>query len=139
MTVKEYLQQAYKIDRRIKVEKLKLEAMLSAVCGKGISYESDGTQHVPCENGTEKAYAAVMDYRDKIAADICVLVDKRTEIEKVIEAVPDELLREILTRRYLCYQKWELIAVEMNYCVQWVHKLHGTALVKVKEAIESDY
>ena len=51
--------------------------------------------------------------------------------------MPDDTQREVLTRRYLLYQKWEYIAVEMNYNIKWIFKLHGKALSKL--TIESDY
>lgn len=132
MTAKEYLQQAFKADRKIKLDIEKLSAMKSALYGKSVDYSSDGSSSGTNENHTEIAIAKIIDYESQINAEIDGLIDKRLEIESSINQIKDETLREILTRRYLLYQKWELIAVKMNYNVQWIYKLHGRALSKIK-------
>lgn len=137
MTPKEYLQQAYRIDRKIKLDIEKQSAMRSSLFGKAVSYESDGTQHTPHGNGIEAAMLRVLEYEERINAEIDMLTDTRLKIEQVINLVPDDTQREVLTRRYLLYQKWEYIAVEMNYNIKWIFKLHGKALSKL--TIESDY
>ena len=137
MTPKEYLQQAYRIDRKIKLDIEKLSAMRSALFGKAVSYESDGSQHTRHGNGIEAAMLRVLEYEERINAEIDRLTDTRLKIEQVINLVPDDTQREVLTRRYLLYQKWEYIAVEMNYNIKWIFKLHGKALSKL--TIESDY
>lgn len=137
MTPKEYLQQAYRIDRKIKLDIEKQSAMRSSLFGKAVSYESDGTQHTPHGNGIEAAILRVLEYEERINAEIDRLTDTRLKIEQVINLVPDDTQREVLTRRYLLYQKWEYIAVEMNYNIKWIFKLHGKALSKL--TIESDY
>ena len=137
LTPKEYLQQAYRIDRKIKLDIEKQSAMRSSLFGKAVSYESDGTQHTPHGNGIEAAMLRVLEYEERINAEIDRLTDTRLKIEQVINLVPDDTQREVLTRRYLLYQKWEYIAVEMNYNIKWIFKLHGKALSKL--TIESDY
>ena len=54
-----------------------------------------------------------------------------TDILKRVKAVPDEIEREILTRRYLLGQGWEQIATEMGYSYRHITKLHGFALKKL--------
>lgn len=137
MTPKEYLNQAYVIDRKINLDIEKARAMRASLYGRAVSYESDGSQHISGDNHIENAMLKVVEYEEKINAEIDELVNKRIEIEKAINSVDDEVLQEILTRRYLQFQKWERIAVEMHYSIQWVFKLHGQALSKI--AIESDY
>lgn len=128
MTAKEYLQQAYIIDRRIKLDTEKLAAARSALYGKTARYDSDGSKSVPRGNGTERAVLRVLELEERLDREIDELTAKRQEIELTVNAVPDEVLREVLTRRYLLYQKWEVIAEEMNYGVRHVHKIHSTAL-----------
>lgn len=141
MTPKEYLSQAFSIDRKINLDIEKLKEMRSSLYGRAVSYENDGSQHSTSgSNSIESALLKVVEYEEKINAEIDELVNKRLEIEKAIRMVNDEVLQEILTRRYLQFQKWERIAVEMHYSIQWVFKLHGQALSKIaKIAIESDY
>lgn len=128
MTAKEYLRQAYIIDRRIQLDTEKLEAARSAVYGRAVRYENDGVKLVPRGNVTESAILRVVDLEEHLNAEIDELTAKRQEIERAVNAVPSEVQREVLTRRYLLYQKWEVIAEEMNYGVRHVHKIHSAAL-----------
>ncbi|MBQ7756681.1 MAG: hypothetical protein IJ031_07865 [Oscillospiraceae bacterium] len=128
MTPKEYLSQAFSIDRKINLDIEKARAMRASLYGRAVSYESDGSQHVSGDNHIENAMLKVVEYEEKINAEIDELVNKRLEIEKAIKSVDDEVLQEILTRRYLQFQKWERIAVEMHLDLRWVYRLHGRAL-----------
>ena len=144
MTAKQYLSQAYYIDRQIRLDEEKIKAMESSLYGAGISYESDGSQKSHGDNSIEKAYCKVIDYKEKIKAEISELIDIRLEIENAIQSVSDSVQREILTRRYLLHQEWESrfdertgdyikgIAEEMNYSPRWIYNQHGKALKKLK-------
>ena len=131
MSPKEYLQQAYRIERKVRLDKEMLESMHAALHGRSVNYESDGSQRNPQGNSVERAILRVVEYEERINAEIEELTQKRLEIEEVIEAVPDETLREILKRRYLMYQKWDKIAEEMNRDLRWVYRLHSKALSKI--------
>lgn len=132
MTAKEYLQQAYIIDRRIKLDTEKLAAARSALYGKTARYDSDGSKSVPRGNGTERAVLRVLELEERLDREIDELTYKRQEIEQAVNAVPDEVQREVLTRRYLLYQKWEVIAEEMCYSMQHIFRLHSFALKKMR-------
>lgn len=129
MTAKEYLSQAYYIDRKIKLDVEKLEAMKASLYSRGASYESDGSRHKT--SNLLPAVQKVIEYEETINAEIDKLVDKRIEIEATINAVGDEVQREILVRRYLKYQKWDRIAFEMHRDLRWIYRLHGRALSKL--------
>lgn len=128
MTTKEYLQQAYIIDRKIKLDTEKLEAARSALYGKAVQYDRDGSKPVPHGNSTENAILRVLELEERLNKEIGGLVEKRQEIEQAVNAVPDGIQRELLTRRYLLYQKWEVVAEEMNYSLQHIFRLHNLAL-----------
>lgn len=131
MSPKEYLQQAYRIEQEIKLNNELLLQTYSSLCGKGITYETDGSRHNPNGNSVERNLLQAAEYEERINAAIKELMQKRLEIEKVIDAVPDAVLREILKRRYLLYQKWDKIAEEMNRDLRWVYRLHSKALSKI--------
>lgn len=128
MTTKEYLQQAYIIDRKIKLDTEKLEAARSTLYGKAVQYDRDGSKPVPHGNSTENAILRVLELEERLNKEIGGLVEKRQEIEQAVNAVPDGIQRELLTRRYLLYQKWEVVAEEMNYSLQHIFRLHNLAL-----------
>ena len=64
----------------------------------------------------------------------------RKEIRETLNQLEDENLKLLMEYRYIDGMTWEQIAVKMHYGFQWVCKLHGRALnrLRIKEAIESD-
>ena len=128
MNSKDYLKQAYIFDRQIRLDIQKLDSMRGSLYGRAISYDKDGSSPASRTNGMEDSMVRVLDYERHINEEIDRLTAKRAEIENDIYAVQDDILREVLTRRYLLYQKWELIAEEMNYGVRHIYKLHLKAL-----------
>ena len=59
----------------------------------------------------------------------------KQEIATVIAEVPDTTLRTLLTKRYLNFEKWEKIAVDLNYSWRWTMKMHRQALQAVEPLI----
>lgn len=105
MTAKEYLSQAYKLDKQADMILQKSDVMRKSLYGRGQNYENTG--HSSNNDGIAKAIAKVADYerqKDKIIAE---LVNKRIEIENIISLVPDYDQREVLEKRYLLYQSWD--------------------------------
>ncbi len=127
MRSKDYLQQAYVIEKKIKLDLQKLEAAKASLHGRAINYDRIGTRS-SAGGGPEEAIVRVVDYEDHINSEIERLSAVRSEIESRINSISGDVLREVLIRRYLMYQKWELIAEEMNYGVRHIYKLHAKAL-----------
>lgn len=140
MTPKEYLSQAYKIDRQINLKIAKLNSLRASLYGRATNYETDGTQHVASGNSVENALHKVLEYEDQINAEIDKLVDLKLEIEDAVSKIADAEQREILERRYMCQQPYETrydkrtrkiitgIADDMFCSEIKVYKLHRIAL-----------
>lgn len=43
----------------------------------------------------------------------------------------------MLEKRYLCFNTWEQIAVDMNYSIQYCFNVHRNALGKISIPIKS--
>lgn len=86
---------------------------------------------LPHGSGTSdlSGYAARLDelMRELEAEKEMQMVTYR-EIRQQISMVPDPTEQEILSRRYLLWQGWEKIAVEMGYSYRNITRLHGYAL-----------
>lgn len=132
MTAKEYLGQAYSIDRRVNIELEKIAAMKSALDYKPPSLQGSGGSG---SGGLPEQIARVMDYEQRANRLIGELVSRKFEIAQTIDKVPDLRLREILVRRYLSFQKWEKIAVDMTIDIRWVFRLHQKALSEVAKIL----
>ena len=111
MTVKEYLSQAYRIDQRIN-SKLEQVASLRALATKATSTLSDtppsGSRNVQSMENV-----------------IVKIIDLENEINERLDNPEYQTLLEL---RYLCFYSWEKVAVEMEYDLRYLHKLHRKAL-----------
>ena len=99
--------------------------------GKVVRYESDGGTHEQNGNPIERAYCCLADYETELNNAVAEMVRCRKTAEKLISSVEDRTQREVLTRRYIIGQRWEDIAVRMNYSLPRVYQLHGSALNRI--------
>lgn len=76
----------------------------------------------------ENAMAKIVDAENIIQSEMEILMVALGEIRQLISLVDDPILRLILHKRYLCYQKWEQIAADLSYTWVHTHRLHGKAL-----------
>ena len=99
--------------------------------GKVVRYESDGSTHEQNGNPIERAYCCLADYETELNNAVAEMVRCRKTAERIISSVEDRTQREVLTRRYIIGQRWEDIAVRMNYSLPRVYQLHGAALNRI--------
>lgn len=137
MNEKEYLNQAYKLEQRIS-SKLDLIQSLNDTAMSVTSVLGDspvgGTRNV---HRTQDILDKVVDLENEIQDEICRLIDTKKGIMHTIRAVENVDCQLLLEMRYLCYHTWEQIAVDLDYCMDNVYKLHRRALsmVEVPEEI----
>lgn len=157
MTAKEYLAQYRMIKARLRaIEAMVDEAReeLSAINDVSIrSAWPDGQPHGTGTTdpvGNQAATAAdkmTQERRDKLRGQLedleirelkvrSELWRQRMEIEEVIGAVSDPAHHDVLHRRYIQGQKFELIAVEMDYSYRHTIRLHGEALLEVAKIMK---
>lgn len=74
----------------------------------------------------------VADLQVEIDRGIARLVDLRRQMETAIGTVEDSLLRELLERRYIDGDTFEVIAVDMHYSWRNILRKHGKALSAIK-------
>ena len=138
-TIIEYLRQALYLDVQIDAAFERIQQLHALAERRTAVYGGSGGGGgggVPDRRAD--VVAKIVDAERKLDAEIVRLLALRSEIEGAIARVPDERMRTLLRLRYMNNHTWEQIAVEMNFGVQWLHKLHGRALQRIKEAIESD-
>ena len=138
MTAKEYLRQYGQLKREVlrlideRQRWVDLATRITPAYSDAPAGGSGGDGKIPA------AVERIIGQEEKIDAKVRELMAVLDDIEGKIAGLEDERQREILRRRYIAGQKWEEIAREMHYGYQWVCKLHGRALLKIKEAIKSD-
>ena len=134
MTAKEYLSQAYWIDRRInsKIEQVASLRELSLKATSTLSDMPKGTRNI---HSKENLIAKMIDLESEINADIDELVELKRTLVSVIKAVENPEQQTILEQRYLCFKPWEQIAVNMGYSLHHLYKIHKLALEKCAETL----
>lgn len=131
MTAKEYLGQAYRLDQRINS---KLEQVMSL---RELTTKATATMSDMPGGGSRNVYkmqdiiGKIVDLENEINADIDQLVDLKREMVAVIKAVKNPEFQTLLELRYLCFKTWEQIAVDMDYDIRWLYRMHKRALEEV--------
>lgn len=131
MTSKEYLSQAYRIDQRIN-SKLEQVASLRNLANKVTATFSD-MPHSPNKNihSMENVIIKIIDLENEINKDIDGLVDLKSEVVAIIKAIMNPEFQTLLELRYLCFKTWEQIAVDMDYSLQHIFRIHNKALQNI--------
>ena len=131
MTAKEYLSQAYKIDNDIN-SKLEQVASLRDLATKATTPMSD-MPGSPNRNiyKMENTVVKIMELEDEINSDINELISLKADITHMIKRVTNRQERTILEKRYLCFDTWEQISVDMGYSIQHTFRLHDKALREI--------
>lgn len=138
MTVKEYLGQAYRLDQRINSKLEQLESLngLATKCTSTLTGMPKKPSH--STSMMADAVAKIVDLQAEINRDIDLLVDLKCEMVRVIKNVEHAEYQTLLELRYLCFKTWEQIAVDMNYSIDNVYRIHRKALcaVSLPESIQ---
>ena len=128
MTIKEYLSQAFHVDQRIN-SKLDQVASLNELAKKATTTISDmpgkATKNI---TKMEDVIIKIVAMEAEINEDIEKLVSLKAEITNLIKRIERLEYQTLLEKRYLCFQTWEQIAVDMGYNIRWIHRLHSKAL-----------
>ena len=132
MTAKEYLNQAYRLDQRIRSKQEQISALndLATSCSASMT----GMPRNPNKGGSRMADAVckIVDLQDSIAADMQELVELKAEIITTIKAVDCIEYQLILEKRYISGKSWPEIAVDLGYKMRHLYKLQDEALAAVK-------
>ena len=131
MNAKDYLLQARYLDERI-TSKTQQIASLNDLATKCTSTFSNMPRNPNRgDSKIEDCVIKIIELEESIKNDIEKLVDLKSEITAVIKAVPNVEYQTLLEKRYLCFITWEQIAVDMNYSMQHIHRMHSNALKEI--------
>ena len=131
MTAKEYMSQAFHIDQQInsKLEQMQtLRDLTTKTTAPMNDMPGSPTRNI---SKMEDAVLKIVALSEEINADVDRLVDLKVEITHVIKNVDDVECALLLELRYLCFKTWEQIAVELNYDIRHIYRLHQQALRRV--------
>lgn len=89
---------------------------------------NDGMPHGNAYSDLSGYMARLDDLISQLEHEREMAVKRYKEIYDQIHTMQDGAEKEVLERRYLLGQKWESIAVAMDYDYRYVLKIHGRAL-----------
>ena len=137
MTAKEYLGQAYRLDQRIN-SKLEQVSSLNDLATRVTSTLTGMPKH-PNRSGSAMADAVekIVDLQTDINRDIDRLINLKRDIVTSIRTVGNTEYQTLLEKRFLCFETWEQIAVDMHYSGKWIQKLHDRSLDVVTEILKA--
>ena len=138
MNIKEYLNQARYIDRQIDA-KLEHQSHLNSIIFKATSAISD-MPGSPSRDITkrERAIEKVIDLEKEIDDEIDRLVDKKRELQTLINQIDNREYRLLLELRYVNISTWEKIADIMGLSLRSVYRMHGAALIEADHFYKND-
>lgn len=128
MTSKQYLQQAFYLDQAIdsKIEQVDAWNQLATKMTTTYSNLPKSKQYSP--TSFEDTLIKIIEMQEEINQDIDRLVDLKLEIKDCILKLKDKEAQVVLEKRYLCFKKWEEIAVEMDFDTRQVFRIHNRGL-----------
>ena len=133
---KDYLNQAFQIEKRIAAKLEQIESLRVIVTRVTVTLSDVKVQSSLPTSRMENVIAKMMDLEEELKTDMEELIAIKSEVMRTIRLVPDPEQQLILEKRYLCYEKWEDISVDLNISVQHTFRLHGEALKKVEEILK---
>ena len=132
---KEWLSRARKTDEEINALILEQERALTNATS---TVAQSGSEKVQTSNvnTSENKFISYAAYSELIDKRIDRLYEIKKEILENVNKLDDATLRTLLILRYLNFQTWEMIACTMNYGYRHILRLHGNALIEIKNVIE---
>jgi len=132
MNAKEYLSQAWYLDKRIKTKERQLDWLRSHAV-----YVSPKLAEVPKapsirRSPVEEAVVRITELETEINTSIANLMMLKQEIGKAIRVVNNMECETLLEMRYLIFLNWEQIASQLDYSQDYIYHLHRKALGMVR-------
>jgi len=137
MIIKEYLSQAFLLDKLITARQTQISELRDMRDSVGYTIRDVKVQSSPLvRDKMADLTVRMLDMIAEYEADISKLLDIKVEVRRLISNIENPTHRLIMEERYINLKRWEDIAEDNNYSWQWLHKIHKKALGKL--AITSD-
>ena len=134
--VKEYLRQIRLYDTRINMKIDELEALKASLLRITPTLKDDVVASSGSQDKLGDAVAKMVDLREEINADIDRFVDAKRAVGATIDKVSDPDQLQVLHKRYVLYESFEQIAIEMHMTYRNVCYIHGKALQSVSDILK---
>ncbi len=132
MKAKEYLSQAWYLDKRVRTKERQLDWLRSHAV-----YVSPKLSEVPKapsirRSPVEDAVVRISELELEISSGIAQLMQLRKDIAEAIRGIDSMECGTLLEMRYLTFLSWDQIAAQLDYSVDYIYHLHRKALALVR-------
>lgn len=128
MNAKQYLRRVKRLNDLIKAKFKQIRVLRDISVQITTDLSKDKIQTPNSNDKTSQLVAKIVDLEKELTSDINRLINLQREVTNKINSLDDPEYRLILTMRYLNFETWEQIAVDLGCSYQWAHVLHGRAL-----------
>ena len=135
MTAKEYLNQLIAMDNAINRKQQRLATLRDVAMNTTPNYADEAVQRTREKNPLENIMSKIVDLDREIDEDIDALVDFKAEVCEKLDKIADERYKRILWLRYADRKTWRYIALELNFTIRYIHKMHLKALAELDKII----
>ena len=126
---KDYFAQIQKTDRLIQRLTDTVNTLRSSLTSQSYELKPDKVQTSGPKDTLGGTIVKIMSLEDNINTRIDELVQQKADAMRRIQNVPDQDQQNILIARYVNRDKWEKIAVELNFSIAQIYRIHGAALL----------
>ena len=109
------------------------------VCSISVSMNEDKVQTSQGNDILGNSVAKIIDLENEINKAIDAYVNKKEQIISQIDSIQDIMEYQVLFSRYIEFKTFEQIAVDNNYSVRQILRIHGNALVEFEKKFGQEY
>ena len=128
MKIKDYLNQAHRLDQRINSKLEQITSLHDLATKATVTYSDMPRNPNKGKSRIEECILKIMELEEEINRDIDRLVDLKTDITHLIKKLDSHEYQILLEQRYLCFKSWEQISVNLGYSIQHTFRLHDEAM-----------
>lgn len=132
MTPKTYLNQAYRLEQRIRLDTEELEDLRTlAATVSSPGFEEHYNPNHPTDAPFVKTLERIWEMEQKVNDELDLLLQLKDEVQSVIAKIDNKDERLILTYRYLKNYTWARIGEELYADERTIRRWHDRALSHV--------
>ena len=106
-----------------------MNTLRSGLTSQSYELKPDKVQTSGPKDTLGETIAKIISLEDDINTRINELVEQKADAIRRIQNVPDQDQQNILIARYVNGEKWEKIAVDLNFSIAQIYRIHGAALL----------
>ena len=131
MKAKEYLSQLQRLDTIVNQkiqERADLRAQLTSISSPDLSKDRVKGGKLPGESGFADRIVKLLSLEEEIDRDTDAFIDLKHKIIGQIHNLHNAEQMKVLYKRYVEFERFEQIAVDLHYSIRNIYKIHGYAL-----------